>query len=139
MATSSPYGIDVYLRDDIDPSGRSSSGVELVVNDLLHRLQEDRLLLVGAEGGFVDYGRDVRKLAGKSLTADSAGQEGALLQIVLERDPRVDSMNVTVTAAQEGSLYAFAIDASGVLTNGRPIAFIVGVNDVTVDLLSGNR
>lgn len=137
-----PLGFDVWVREDIDPSGRSASGVELVENAIYHRLTTDQLFLVGSpDDGYVEYGEDVRKWVGEVVDQESANAKAPQLAIVLQRDPRISpaSIAVSIDARLAGEKYAFTISITCRTTSELPIALVLGVNAVTVELLSQGR
>lgn len=136
-----PYGIDVAIALDMDPSGRSAYGVELVSNAILHRLTTDTLLLVGAPDDRVDFGVDVRQWVGEVTTQANADAKGPLIAIVIQRDPRIDpsSILVAVTVLPIGALYRLEISVTCRTTTALPVALVIGVNAISVDLLSQGR
>lgn len=135
---SSPYGFDVLVTDDMDAQGSSGSGVALVAAAIPHRLMADTLPLVGAPGGYVSFGVDVRRWVGEVTTPDLADTKGPELVMVLSRDPRLDpgSIAVQVTIADAGALYDLFITINAQTTTALPIALVVGVTSLTVDILS---
>jgi hypothetical protein len=140
---TSPYGYDAFVLTDIMPDGRSCSGPMLVQNALVHRLMADTLPLTGAPGGVAQYGKDVRAWVGEATTQDSANAKGPELVAVLNRDDRLDPSQTKVqvvaspsTTFTGGSAYDLAIAISAVLTDGTPLAVIVGVNKWTVQAIA---
>jgi hypothetical protein len=144
MSAADPLGFDVWVRTDADPSGRSASGIELVENAILHRITTALIPLVEAQDGFVEYGEDVRSWVGETTTAAKADAKGPRLALVLQRDPRLDptTIRATVTIAPagtttpSGALVDLIVSIAATTTTGFPIALIVGVNSISVELLS---
>jgi hypothetical protein len=136
-----PLGHDVWVREDIDPSGRSASGLELVDHAILHRLSEDTLLLTGAADDQVDFGENVRKWIGEALSQDVLDTRAPRLEEVIRRDPRIASAAVALTIAtgDDASRYHFTIRISAVTVRGQAIDRIVGVSQVTVEFLAQGR
>lgn len=133
-----PLGYDVKVGSDLDPSGRSATGLELVTDAMLHRLMADRLALTGAPDDEVEFGEDVRRWAGEALDADALAARAPRLEEVLRRDPRLASVAValTLTAGAPASRYRFLISVSAVTVRGQVIERIVGVSQVTVEFLA---
>lgn len=136
MNRSSRLGFDVYIRNDMDPSGRSSSGPELTLNSILHMLQHDTLLLIGSTNGYVDYGKDIRRWAGQHMTALQAASKGPEVVEVVQRHPHVDSATAEVSLASSRSLYTLQIALHVELVTGDVLDRVLGVNEVTVELLA---
>lgn len=135
---ASPYGFDVDVGDDLQPDGRSASDAQLVANEIPHRLSADQLPLVGATGDFAPYGVDVRAWVGETTDQELANAKGPLLVMIVNRDPRIDRGRTAVQlqVQQDGDDYALTISIQAYLTNGLPIALVLGVSAVSVDLLS---
>lgn len=139
-----PLGFDLAVGPqpdgtvDMDRSGRACSGAELVRNALISRCMADTISMVNAPGGFVSYGVDVRAWVGSPVTSGTTGQRQQLLAVVFQRDPRVDpsSITVAITSARVGSQYAFHIAVTARTTSATPIAFVLGVSAITVDILA---
>ena len=142
---SEPFGYDTWLRQDIDPSGRAASGVELVTNAIYHRITCERLLLIGSPDddgdGFVEYGEDVRKWPGEVTSQDLANAKAPRLALVIQRDPRIDraSVNVTIEVQPRGAKYDLRITIECRTTTQLPIRLVVNVNAVTVDILAQGK
>lgn len=133
-----PLGFDVKIGEDLDPNGRSASGLELVTDAMLHRLQCERLSLTGAPEDEVDFGEDVRSWVNEALSQSDLDARAPRLEEVIRRDPRIASATVslTVTALAPASRYQFLIDIRAITTTGQIIDRIVGVSQVTVDFLA---
>ena len=130
-------GFDLWIGEDMDPSGRNATGRELIVNGAIHRLTSDLLPLVGAPDGYAEFGEDVRRWVGLALTQAQASARGVLLVEVLQRDPRVETADVVVTVTRASSLYDLTISITIYPVGGsEPIPLVVGVSAVSVDLLS---
>ena len=139
-----PYGYDLYVGPqpdgsiDMSRNGRSCSGAELVRNAMLARCLSDTLPMVGAPGGYVAFGKNVRTWVGSAIddtTADSRARE---LAVVFARDPRLDPGSITVAIATQprGAQHAFTITASARLTDSTPIDLVLGVSSISVDVLA---
>ena len=136
MSAPSPYGFDVWLRQDIDPTGRSASGEELVSNAILHRLTTDLLPMIGAPSGYIEYGEDVRRWCGEGLTADQARGKGSLVSEICQRDPRVLTADASVELAVDSDLYDLTSTIEFQLRTGESFRKVVGISAVTVEFLA---
>lgn len=145
---SSPYGYDTAIGPalgglvDMATNGRACSGAELVRNALIGRSMADVIPMLGAPGGFIAWGIDVRKWVGSPLTEAIATQRQQALAIVYGRDPRVDrgSIAVTITKSLAGAQYDFGIAVSLRLTDTSKVSFTLDVtaDKITVDSLAQN-
>lgn len=138
-----PLGYDVFVRDDIDADGRDATGLELVENGILHRITTEKLLLTDAPSGeeFVDFGEDVRTWVGAVDTTDSANARIQRLVEVIRRDPNIDpsSVRIDIQMGLSGTKWAFRLAIAARTTTELPIALTVGVDAVSVQLLSLGR
>lgn len=135
---SSPLGFDAFVDTDITATGASCSGDVLVGNAILHRFMEDTLPMIGAPGGFVDYGRNVRRWVGEVTTQGRADAKAPELAMVVARDPRVDpgSISVGVTVQPAGARHNLRIAVNARTTTQLPIAAVYGVTSATVERLA---
>lgn len=133
-------GYDVFVREDIDEYGREATGLELVSNGILHRISTEKLLLTDAPSGedFVDFGEDVRTWVGAIDTQESANAKLQRLVEVIKRDPNIDPASVRVDINMElaGPRWAFELTIAARTTTELPVTLTVGVDAVTVQLLS---
>ena len=132
-----PLGFDMHYAADLDPSGRSCSGAELVQDGMLHRLMVDTLPLTGAPGGVVAFGVNVMRWPGSVTTQARADAKAPEIAMVMARDPRIDpgSIQVDITLTPDGPDYDLEIAIDAMTTTGVPISFVAGVSSMTVDLL----
>lgn len=137
-----PLGYDALVVDDIEEDGREGTGVELVHAGILHRVTQEKLFLVDAEGadeeGRVDYGINVRSWIGAAETESGPEARAAMLRDVLRREPGLDpsTIEVELTTALDGAKWDFEIRISARTTTEIPIALLLNVNAVTVELLA---
>jgi hypothetical protein len=136
-----PLGYDAWVREDLDPSGRSASGLELVDHAVLHRLSEDLLLLTGAPDDQVEFGVNVRKWIGEAVTEASLLAKGPMVEEAISRDPRIASVTAAVLIATgtTASRYGLLIHVAYATTTGQRIERVVGVSQVTVEFLAQGR
>lgn len=134
-------GHDVKVGTDLDPSGRSASGLELVLDGMLHRLSQGRLLLTGAPDDQVDFGVDVRTWIGEALSQDVLDSRAPLLEEILRRDVRIASitLSIVLVTGDAAALYRFLINIHAVTIRGQPIDRIVGVSQVSVEFLAAGK
>ena len=136
-----PLGYDMRVGVDLDPSGRSASGIELVADAMLHRLSQGRLLQTGAPDDQVDFGEDVRTWIGGAISQDFLDSRSPRIEEVLRRDPRLADVRVSLVLATgaDASKFAFLINVSATTIRGQPIDRIVGVSQISVEFLSQGR
>lgn len=141
-SASDPLGYDVKIGSDLEPSGRSASGIELVADGMLHRLSQDRLLMTGAPDDRVDFGEDVRTWIGEAVTQDVLDERAPRLEEVLRRDPRIANVTLSlqlVAGEDAAKKYRFLITVSAVTIRGQTIDRIVGVSQISVEFLAQGR
>lgn len=142
-----PLGYDVDIDLDLQPDARACSGLRLVQNAILHRLMANTLPCIGAPGGVLDYGIDVREWVQEATTPARAAAKGPLVALVIARDPRIDAGSITAVVAiappgttfTDGSSVDLTITIGARTTTALPIALVVGVSSVTVDLLAQGK
>lgn len=137
-----PFGYDMKVGADLDPSGRSASGDELVADAVLHRFSCEWLYLIGDPNDRVDFGERVTDWVGEALTDAALAAKGPRLSIILQRDPRIVTANVVVTRAPTGirladqTMVALLIAVVITTSSGTTISRIVGVSGISVDFLA---
>jgi hypothetical protein len=138
-----PLGYDAFVREDIDEDGRDATGLELTQNAILHRITTDKLLLTDAPSGedVVEFGEDVRKWVGSVETQDSANAKAPRLVEVIKREPNINpnSIRVDIQMQLAGARWAFIIAISCRTTTELPVALTLGVDAMTVELLSQGK
>lgn len=136
-----PLGYDVHVRDDLDPTGRSATGDELLEAAMLHRLQCDRLLMTGAPDDEIEFGENVRRWVNETVNAEELAARAPRLEEVLRRDPRVASAVVSLSLAPSDGTHRhrFTIQISVVAVTGTLIDRIVGVSALTVEYLAQGK
>ncbi len=140
-SASDPLGFDFKVGADLDPSGRSATGLELVQDALLHRLQEDRISMVGAPGDEIDFGVNVRKWVGEALSDDALAAKTPAVEEALRRDVRIADIKLKITKATgaDAARWALRIEVYAVTISGETIDRIVGVSQVSVEFLAAGR
>lgn len=140
-SASDPLGYDMKVGADLDPSGRSATGIELVEDALLHRLQEDRLLMVGAPGGEIDFGIDLRRWVGQAFSDEQLAAKTPAVEEVLRRDVRIADITVRITKATgaDASRWDLLVTIRATAITGDTIDRIVGVDQVSVQFLAEGR
>ncbi len=138
-------GYDVFVDDDLDPSGRSSSGLELYGSAVLHRITCEQVYQIESPGGgLVDFGVDVRKWAREAVTPDSLAAKSPLVEEAIRRDERTASVEVSLSLADgvtfaDGARVSYTIAIHAVAVSGVVLDRVVGVSAVTVDFLAQGR
>jgi len=134
--------VDLDESDVEDLYGHiEKQGIELVEDALLHRLQEGQLLMVGAPGGVIDFGIDVRLWVGEALSDAALTAKNPQVEEVLRRDPRVADVTVRITRTigADASRWSLRIAIRALTVNGETINRIVGVSQVSVEFLAEGR
>jgi hypothetical protein len=133
-----PLGYDASVGIDLGPTGASCSGLDLVSNALLHRFMEDNLPMLGAPGGFIAFGKNIRRLVGQVTTQSRAEQLGPELAAVVNRDPRINPglTSVALTVQPAGARYNLTIAVNATTTTALPISLVYGITAATVERLA---
>lgn len=124
------YGTDVRCVIDADAFFTAATGLDILRQDLIHRLTTDDVL---GPGG-VAWGRDIRRLLGAPARDLPALQ--AVFEEVLQRDPRVQRATVTLTATTRTGLADVRFEAVCVTALG-PFDLILSVLDLTNGTITG--
>lgn len=137
-------GYDVFVREDIDEDGRDASGIELVQNAILHRVTTDKQFLTNAPTGDdepVEFGEDVRRWVGEAIGEDVAQAKTQRLIEVIGREPNLNPSSITVDIQVQpaGADWSLIIDIDAHTTTEIPVSLTIGVDQVTVELLSLGR
>ena len=140
-SAADPLGYDMKVGADLDPSGRSATGLVLVEAAILHRLQEDRISMVGAPGDEIDFGENVRAWVGEALSNDALAAKTPRVEEVLRRDVRIADLTVRITRATgaDASRWDLLVQVRATTITGQTIDRIVGVSSVTVEFLAAGR
>lgn len=150
---SDPLGYDAaLLLDDLDPTGRSATGLELYEAAVAHRITCKQLAMIGsgivdpATGvEVIDFGVDVREWCGEPVEEATSGNKATILDEVIHRDPRTARTAITVerapagTAMSEGGMAVLLVRLVLTTVTGEILDRIVGVNAISVEFLAGGR
>jgi hypothetical protein len=143
---SDPLGFDVaFIDGDLDPSGRSASGVEIVDEAILRRLTCKQLYLIdGDADGLVDFGINVREWAQEAVTAETLASKPPIVEDAVRRDPRIAHVTASLSVASgetfaDGERVSFTIAIHYTTITGITLDRIVGVSSVTADFLAQGR
>lgn len=141
-----PLGYDVLVdANDLDPTGRDATGEELVEAAIAHRLTTDRIDLIDAPNGRVDFGVDVRRWIGEAFADGDEANKSRLLDEVLQREDAISQTQIVVSTAppgttfDDGSTVDLTIAIVATLRTGAVLSRVLGVSAVTVDFLSQGR
>ena len=135
-SVNDPLGYDVWIRDDMAEDGRSATGLELVSNAIVHRLTTGMLPLIGAPDGEADYGEDVRRWCGSTMTRQQAEARGPQVAAIIQRDERIETADVIASLSGPSTGYALRLEIDAKTVRGQTIALVLGVSSVTVDILA---
>ncbi len=127
---ATPYGRDTYCTNRLRP-GRVVEGVELVGQALYRRLTTRRGTLLDDP----NYGIHLLELLGSSVSEDMRASYPGRIRNECLKEPRVDSVTVTITENQEGAGLTWTVDLDVLTTEGDTFDLVLSVSDVTVDLL----
>lgn len=92
------YGLDIACVDDADELFTEVSGVNLVAQDMIHRITTDHVLGPGGD----DWGYDMRNLLG-AKTEVLARMQPTVTEVI-QRDERINTADVTLTATTRNGL-----------------------------------
>lgn len=123
------YGRDVRSLNDADALFSEVEGIDVTVQDALHRLTVDNIL--GGEGVIVGWGFDVRRLIG--MTRGELASHQPILNEVLLRDDRIESATITLEQTQNDGLDDVQIDISCTTALG-PFSLTRNVSAITDDV-----
>jgi hypothetical protein len=127
-SAADPLGLDAYFDDDLDPGGRSATGLELLANALPHRLMEDTLPCIDAPDDAIPFGVNVRKWVGVATTQEDLDARAPLVDAALHLDPRVAMTRITMgLPAAPGGLVAFTIGLEVLSITGDVISRVLAV------------
>lgn len=133
MAINEPsaYGTDIRCVTDADAFWSAVTGVDVVYQDAYHRITTDDVIGPGGVG----WGRDVRRLLGASAR-DLAGLAPVYAQ-VLQRDERIQSAAVTITATRRGAFSDVRFEAICYTAAGPFSLIIPSILDLTAETIEG--
>lgn len=138
-----PLGYDALIdENDLARDGRSATGLEDLEAAILHRLTCEKLAMIEAPNGEIDFGVNVHTWIGEVVDDQTAAAKIPIIDEVLHRDPRVRSNVIAVRLAPPGTLLAdksqteLLIDITTTTTTGAVIDRIVGISNVSVAFLA---
>ena len=127
---ATPYGRDTHCTNRLRP-GRVVEGVELVGQALYRRLTTRRGTLLDDP----NYGIHLLELLGSSVSDDVRASYPGRIRNECAKEPRVDSVTVSITETVEGAGLTWEVAIDVLTTEGDTFDLVVGVSDVTVELL----
>lgn len=127
VSTSDPFGTDIVLLPDLDPTFQLESGSAVVASALLRRLQTPR------GGLFYDpeYGYDLRDRLNDSSANGFSIQSD--VEDEIEKDSRVSNATVSTSLSSIGQLQ---VTASVTLSDGSTFDLIANAAQITVVALN---
>ncbi len=121
------YGRAVSWVSDMSPEGRIVTGHRVLAEALARRLMTPRGRLIG----YPNYGYDLTEWVNADVSARDIASIRANVQAECLKDERVESVNVSVVLAKDGTL-TVTLNIEGSLG---PFTMVLGVSEVTVTLL----
>jgi hypothetical protein len=132
-ALVSTFGLDVWSREDADPT-LVAIDLDLVGQDLFWRLQTPRgsgILATDAP----EYGMDLLDAIGSANTAADAAALPGRIRSEATKDERINDCVVTVVSSTLGPVTTWTITIVAT-TDAGPFTLVLSANDVTVELIS---
>ncbi len=130
MATE--VGKDIACTTGIR-SGRYARGVELVAHSYFRRLTTTRGTLLGGEEE-EDFGLNLRTLVGSIATPGAGAALPGKIENELMKDPRSESIVVTVTSEKAGPAVSYTIAIAAETSEG-PFTLVLAVSAVSAEIL----
>lgn len=138
MSLNAPelYGRDVRCMNDADALFTEAQGLEVVRQDVFHRLTQDDILGDDGSGSLrvVGWGFDVRRLLGADART-LAQVQPRLVEVVL-RDQRIDFAEVELTPIVRNGLADVRLVVLGQTALG-PFSLIKNISEITAADLVG--
>ena len=125
------FGTDIRCIKDADELFSEVSGVDLIIQDAIHRITCDSVIGPGGDG----WGKDIRREVGKPIR--EVEKLSGLYSDVLMRDQRIDKVNVSITAVKHGDGTAdLLVSVDGDSAFG-PFKFVRMISELTTDYAEG--
>ncbi len=126
------FGRDYSCTDSLR-TARFVTGARLVAEAAYRRLTTPRGMLRGGEDE-AEYGLDLTELIGSIATEADAAALAGRVRAELEKDDRIESVEVTVTATTDGPATAYVVAVKATTAAG-PFGLTLEVDAVSVELL----
>ncbi len=125
MATNDPsaYGISIRCMSDADDLFTSTTGIDLLIQDIYHVVTQRDFLGPGGD----DRGIDVRDFIG--MSDDELASQAPLVAEVIARDDRIDYADVVLTSTSTNGLLDVTIAVTGYSSLG-PFDFTQSVLNI---------
>lgn len=120
------YGNDLACLEDADDLFSGVVGLPVLLQDLYHRVTTRNVMGPGGE----DWGDDCTTLLG--MATAKALQQGPRFSAAVQRDPRVQTADVSIVQGQDP--YSYVMSIAG-LTAAGPFSLILGISTLTIDVL----
>jgi len=124
------YGRDVWCEATV-LTGRYATGLQLIAQNVIHRLSTPRGMLRGGEDE-ANYGVDLPGMIGSIVTPGQAAALPGQIQSELLKDSRIESVESTVTESTTGPATTWTVTVRVTTALG---TFALAVDDVTVALV----
>jgi hypothetical protein len=92
------YGTDIACINDADELFTEATGLQVVIQDVIHRITTTSVLGPGGD----DWGYDLRNLLG-ATTKELARMQPTITEVI-QRDDRIETADVTLTATTTNGL-----------------------------------
>lgn len=126
-------GEDILCFDDVDEGFATVTGLDLVKQDVYHRLLQTTILAIDESTHTVvneDFGIDVRDYLGRGLTPDDVSSIQPEIDAAIQRDERIQFSETTCTASQtqdtNEELITISIQCETALG---PFSLVIGVSE----------
>lgn len=126
------YGKDISCTDSLK-TGRYTAGLRLIAESIYRRLITREGELLGGEDE-QRFGVRVADFLGATTSPGEVAKLRARIRAQVLRDPRVDSVDVTVTEVAQGPDRAWEISLN-VFTGQGPFELTLSVENVTTQLI----
>ncbi len=126
---STDLGVDLYCISDLDPAGRTVSGIEALAQALARRLQTPRGALA-AIGDDRDYGTDLRDYVGEDTGVGATAEIEASVRAECLKDERVRDVDVTAVIRDRALTVSLRVASTAGV-----VRLVLAVSAVTVELL----
>lgn len=129
-----PYGVDISCVNDLDPYFSLVGGVQVLAQDLYHRITTPP----GTVPGAPDFGFDCHSLLSQSITATELSAAQSELTTQLQADERVQqaSVRLSFNTATETLTITATVQPLNPQYSTQPFSLVASVTTVGANLLS---
>jgi hypothetical protein len=127
-----PYGVDILCTTDIDPYFSLVGGIQVLAQDLFHRLT----CAPGSVPGAPTFGFDSRSLIGQGLNQTELQLIQSTMTSQLRADERVQSASVTLNYSNGALTITANVLPLNPQYSNQPFRFVASVSATGANLLS---